>query len=954
MEPGQDNAAMPRDPTRTDRPRLIATKFRAPAGTSPLVARERLLERLHAQRQRRLTLIHGPAGFGKTTLSVQWRERLKGTGASVAWLSLSREDNALDRFLTYLVEAVRVGDPSLDVDVAAQLEARPEQAASIVVTELINAFEDTERDFYLIVDDWHLIVDRQVRDTMNSLLEHAPPRFHVVVTSRERPSMPLARLRVAGELSEVDASDLRFTVSESQAFLCELNDLQLDAAAVQSLWSSTEGWVAALQLASLSLRNAADTPGSVERLYSDLHDGVATSFGGNHHALGEYLAENVLDLLPADVLDFLLATSILDRLCAELCAAVSGCNDSQRMLELLEKQDLFIQPLDEHQEWYRYHHLFAAHLQRRLERQSSERKVQLHHAASEWFGANAHTDEAVTHALAAGETARAIGLVERDAMWLVQQSAMSTLRVLVLRLPPEQLRDRPALQLAIAWAHCLTHRPAQARESLALAEAELTRRSLHDDMPDPDDETAEALAEARVVEACVRIYQDEVDGVEELVRPCIAPDAPYRPWVVAVASNIFTYVLLHRHAYDDAITLQALARPFHERTEGPFSGVYGRCFAGIASRELGRLDEAVSTFRSAHELAVTGMGRNSHATRLAEALLGELLVEMNQLDEAGRLLQDSRTLGVEGGVADFSIATYVGSSRLLAQHGDSAAANDVLDEGEHAFKHLGFERLRAAVVGERVRHALLCGDLDAAQRWLMEAPIAASNEGAQSSSAASSRQAIEWLALPKSRVLLASGRASKAQTVLEPVLGAAIEGRRLLLEVRVRVLMALALDGAGRLDLALEMAALALRVGLGLGLRRSFLDEGARFIEITRMVHERVLGNQLPRAPWGGTLAALGEIELLGRATAAPDAPPLARAPENRPGALGTTVGTLTRRETDILHLLARGQSNKEIARSLDIGVDTVKWYLKTIYGKLGVTSRAQAVLTARQDGALH
>ena len=938
---------MPHDPNRSDRPLLITTKFRAPSGACSLVTRERLLQRLQAQRQRRLTLIHGPAGFGKTTLSLQWRERLKVEGVNVAWLSLSREDNPLDRFLTYLVEAVRVGDPTLDVDVAAQMAAHPEQAASIVVTELINAFEGAERDFYLVLDDWHLIVERQVRDTMNSLLEHAPPGFHVVITSRERPSMPLARLRVSGELSEVDASDLRFTISETQAFLCELNELKLGAAAVQSLWSSTEGWVAALQLASLSLRNVADAPGSVERLSSDLHDGVATSFGGNHHALGEYLAENVLDLLPADVLDFLLATSILDRLCADLCAAVSGCNDSQRMLELLEKQDLFIQPLDEHREWYRYHHLFAAHLQRRLERQSSERKAQLHRAASAWFGANAHTDEAVTHALAAGEAERAIELVQRDAMWLVQHSAMSTLRELVLRLPPNQLRDRPALQLAIGWAHCLTHRPVQARESLALAEAELIRRSLCNDVLGPDEETTEALAEARVLEACIRIYQDEVDGVEELVHPCIAPDAPYRPWVVAVASNIFTYVLLHRHAYDDAITLQALTRPFHERTEGPFSGVYGRCFAGIASRELGRLDEAASTFRSAHALAVAGMGRHSHAARLAEALLGELLVEMNELDEAERLLQDSRKLGVEGGVADFSIATYVGSSRLLAKYGDSAASNDVLDEGEHAFKHLGFERLRAAVIGERVRHALLRRDLDAAQRWLMEAPLAAGLEDVQVSRAAPSSQAIEWLALSHSRVFLASGRAAKAQTVLESVLSAAIEGRRLLLEVRVRILMALALDGAGRLDSALDMAAMALRVGLAMGLRRSFLDESRRFIEITQMVHERVLANQLPRAIWGSTLAALGDIELLGRRAGAPDARPEVPASEKRAAVLDTAVGNLKRRETEILHLLARGQSNKEIARSLDIGVDTVKWYLKSIYGKLDVTTRSAAVLAA-------
>lgn len=948
--------------SRTDRPRLIATKFRAPAGNSGLVARERLLARLESERHRRLTLIHGPAGFGKTTLSVQWRERLQRSGATVAWLSMSREDNSIDRFLTYLVEAVRVADPGLSVDVADQLEAQPEQAASIVVTELINTFERAERDFYIVVDDWHLIADREVRDTMVSLLEHAPRRFHVVITSRERPTLPLATLRVAGELCEVTAADLRFTVAESQAFLCDVNALRLDTAAVQSLWTSTEGWVAALQLASLSLRHAEDAQGSAARLSSGLLGNVATSFGANHRALGEYLAENVLDSLLPDVLDFLLATSILDRLCAGLCAAVSGLASSQSMLERLDEQDLFIQPLDEHREWYRYHHLFAAHLQRRLERQSPERKAELHRAASAWFSANAHVDEAVTHALAAGDIERAVDLVANAAMWLVQHSAMSTLRVLVLRLPPERLGSRPALQLAIAWAHCLTHRPQQARDTVASLVAELTPIAEAAGAPtdgDAADETTEALAEARVVEACVRIYQDDIDGVEALVKPCVAPCSRFHPWVVAVASNVYTYVLLQRNAYDDAITLQALTMPYHERTQGPFSAVYGRCFAGMAARELGRLADAASYFRSAHELAATGVGLHSHAARLAEALLGELLVEMNQLDEAAHLLDDSRALGMEGGVADFFIARYVGSSRLLAHRRDPDAATDVLDEGEQTFRQLGFWRLGGAIYGERIRHALLNGDLAAARRWLEQSSDLGAPAGAAPSNAAPHlARGHEHLALARCRLLLASGRPAQAAEVLRPVLNAAIEGRRLLLEVRTRILMCLAMDGVGRLDQAMEMAATTLRVGLDVGMRRSFLDEGARFIEITALVQERVLSNQIPRAQWSAAaLAGLSEVSLLGRR---PDATGIAAATAQpgpsavAPFAIAGACASLKQREAEILHLLERGLSNKEIARRLDIGVDTVKWYLKSIYGKLGVANRAQAVFAARGEGLPH
>ncbi|OYU00077.1 MAG: LuxR family transcriptional regulator [Burkholderiales bacterium PBB1] len=952
-----------RSSSRFDRPRLIATKFRAPAGTSGLVARERLLARLESERHRRLTLIHGPAGFGKTTLSVQWRERLQRSDATVAWLSMSREDNSIDRFLTYLVEAVRVADPGLSVDVADQLEAQPEQAAAIVVTELINTFERAERDFYIVVDDWHLIVDREVRDTMVSLLEHAPRRFHLVITSRERPALPLATLRVAGELCEVTAADLRFTVAESQAFLCEVNALRLDPAAVQSLWTSTEGWVAALQLASLSLRHAVDAQGSAARLSSGLLGSVDTSFGANHRALGEYLAENVLDSLLPDVLDFLLATSILDRLCAGLCAAVSGLGSSQSMLERLDEQDLFIQPLDEHREWYRYHHLFAAHLQRRLERQSPERKAELHRAASAWFSANAHVDEAVTHALAAGDTERAVDVVANAAMWLVQHSAMSTLRVLVLRLPPDRLGSRPALQLAIAWAHCLTHRPQQARDAVASLVAELTSAAAADTAGSPAegvaaDETTEALAEARVVEACVRIYQDDIDGVEALVKPCVAPCSRFHPWVVAVASNVYTYVLLQRNSYDDAITLQAQALPYHERTQGPFSAVYGRCFAGMAARELGRLDDAASYFRSAHELAATGVGLHSHAARLAEALLGELLVEMNQLDEAAHLLDDSRALGMEGGVADFFIARYVGSSRLLAHRRDPDAATDVLDEGEQTFKQLGFWRLGGAIFGERIRHALLNGDVAAARRWLEQSNGLVTPAGSTPSNPTPHLpRGHEHLAMAQCRVLLASGRPAQAAAVLRPVLNAAIEGRRLLLEVRARILMCLATDGVGRLDQAVEMAANTLRVGLDVGMRRSFLDEGARFIEITALVQERVLSNQIPRAQWSAAaLAGLSELSLLGRRA---DATGIATATEPGsaaapPFASAGACASLKQREAEILQLLERGLSNKEIARCLDIGVDTVKWYLKSIYGKLGVANRAQAVFAARGDGSPH
>lgn len=917
---------MARAEHRPDRPRLIATKFRAPARSGPLLAREHLLDRLAARRDRKLTLIHGPAGFGKTTLAIQWRERLQADGAAVAWLSLSRDDNEIDRFLAYLVEAICTGEPSVQLDVASLLEAKVEQAYSIVMADLVNELQALTRDVHLVLDDWHLITDDAVRNAISFLLEHAPPGFHIVMTSRERPALPLARLRVDDQLTEITGADLRFSVGESRAFLCDVNELRLDDVSVRSLWNSTEGWVAALQLALLSLRSTGATAHSIE------------VFSGKHHAIGEYLAENVLDHLPADVLEFLLSTSILDRLSGSLCDAVSGLPNSQRMLESLDKQDLFILPLDESREWYRYHHLFANHLHRRLERSAPQRVLELHRAASHWFADHGHTDEAVTHALAAGDSQRAVELVERDAMWLVEHSYMASLRSLVSKLPAQQLLDRPALQVAIAWGHCLSHRPAEARVALAHAQAHLISQG--------SSSSDEALVEARLVEACVRIYQDRTDGVEELLQPCFEHTSAFRPWVVAVAANVLTYVHLRRFDNDEALALQTWARPFQERAQGPFSAIYGRCFAGIAAQARGHAGTAVQHFQEALRMADASIGRHSHAARLAEALLGQLMVEMNELEDAERLLDDSRALGVEGGVADFSIATYVSSSRLLAQRGDHAGAHAVLDEGMQTAEHLQFSRLTTAVVCERVRLLLAVGDVAGAER-LVGAGAPRATGGQEDLS-----QCDDLRQIALARLHRAQGRPAVAAALMNRLLEPAAMQRRPGLAASLRIQLALAHDAAGDTRAAQCVLAEALIQGLAAGMRRSFLDDGPRLVMMIRQLHDEHRGDiDVGWAAIQGPLARL--LEMAGDGVPVPGVTTTA-SPCRPHGATGIAIEPLKDREVEILQLLENGRSNKEIARIMSIGVDTVKWYLKSIYAKLGVSSRARAVHEARRAGTLN
>jgi ATP/maltotriose-dependent transcriptional regulator MalT len=910
---------------RPDRPRLIATKFRAPARSGPLLVREHLLKRLDARRDRQLTLIHGPAGFGKTTLAVQWRERLQADGAAVAWLSLSRDDNAIDRFLAYLVEAICTGEPSVQLDVASLLEAKVEQAYRIVLADLVNELEALTRDVHLVLDDWHLITDRAVRDAVTFLLEHAPPTFHIVLTSRERPTLPLARLRVDDQLTEITSSDLRFSVGESRAFLCDVNELRLDEGSVRSLWTSTEGWVAALQLALLSLRSTGATAHAIE------------VFSGKQHAIGEYLTENVLDHLPAELLEFLLSTSILDRLSGSLCAAVSGRPDSQQMLESLDKQDLFILPLDESREWYRYHHLFANHLQRRLKRSAPQRALELHRAASQWFADHGHTDEAVTHALAAGDPQRAVELVERDAMWLVEHSYMASLRNLVSKLPAQRLLDRAALQVSIAWGHCLSHRPAEARVALAHAQKDLVNQA--------GSSWDEVVVEARVVEAAVRIYQDRTDGVEQLLRPCFERSSAFRPWVVAVAANVRTYVHLRCFEHDEALALQAWARPFQDRAQGPFSAIYGRCFAGIAAQASGQAGTAVQHFQEALRMADASIGRHSHAARLAEALLGQLMVEMNELDDAERLLDDSRALGVEGGVADFSIATYVSSSRLLAQRGDHAGAHAVLDEGMKTAEHLQFSRLATAVVCERVRLRLAVGDVNAAAR-LLDAETLQVTGGIEDLS-----QADDLRLVALARLRRAQGRASEAIALMSHWLEPISVRKRPASAARLRIQLALAHDAAGDTRSACSVLSEALALGLAAGLRRSFLDDGPRLVAMIRQLQDKRRGDI--DATWAAVQGPLTQLLEMAEDSAQVSPCAAVTAPVRHAGTAAPAVELLKEREVEILQLLENGRSNKEIARILSIGIDTVKWYLKSIYGKLGVSSRAKAVHAARRTGTL-
>ncbi len=911
---------------------FVTTKLRPPSNKAKLVDRPRLMESLKHPLAHKLILIHGPAGFGKTTLAGQWHDRLAAESIMVAWLAVDSTDNDLERFLGYIIEAIRYVEPNIGSGLAEVLEANPGNAAEYVLGALINEFELYDGEFVLFLDDFHLIHEPKIHESLEFLLLRIPSNFHVVVTSRSLSSMPLARLRVQNELLEINATDLRFDYEESSAFLSDAKALELNADDLMTLWRSTEGWVAALQLASISLRRSGDR----ERLLQWA--------SGATSDIGEYLAENVLTSLPKDLIEFMLKTSILGRLSGGLCNAVTAREDSANFLNVLENQELFLLPLDEERQWFRYHHLFAKFLQRRLERDHAKIIPSLHLAASEWFSSHGQTAEALTHALAAGDVERAVDLVEKDSMSLVQNSYMGSILNLVSRLPESALCNRPGLQTAISWAYCLTHHPQEAREALANVERVALKEPPHIQRL--------LIGEANVIRACISVYGDQIADVDALVRPCLDDPSDYPPWVVGVAANILTYVHIHTYQLQKVAPMQTWARKYQDRAQGLFSSVYGRCFTGIAAYWTGDLTVAEKHFQDALNLAHHSAGIQSPAARLAGSLLGQLKYEKNELEEAEQLLQESRVLGFEGGVVDFYLATFITTSRLMIQKGNFAEANAILHEGQTTAKQLGLDRLAMAVVSEQVRLYVLIGDTRAAARMLADIPndIASSILPTQGKEA----QIVDFLEVAKARLFCEEGCPEQAIAILRRQSQRARDSGRKHQEIANNALLAIALNLAGESGEAEEILAHAVTEGVRRGIIRTFLDKGPRLIAMLEVMREKARRHQISL----GTLPEFSEsANLLITTSRHPDhgLSPLVATRLNPSGSEDIANhrpafdDSLKGREIDILRLLDQGRANKEIARVLNISVDTVKWYLKSIFGKLCVTSRGQAIAEARR-----
>ena len=909
---------------------LLATKLHVPRRRPGFVPRPRLVGRLEEGLARGLVLVCAPAGSGKTVLLADWARH---GGRPVAWLSLDVGDNDPARFWRHVVAALgqaRPGIGELAGPVLGPLEASsPDGLVMALINEL--AADPGEDEVLLVLDDYHLIDAQPVHGSLLFLLEHLPPGLRMVLASRSDPPLPLARLRAGGQLAELRAAELRFTSDEAASLLREAIGADLPGTAVAALTARTEGWAAGLQLAGLSLRGQADTAGFV------------AAFSGSHRYVLDYLTGEVLDRQNPQVREFLLETSVLERLSGELCDAVTGRAGSQAMLQDIERAGLFLVPLDEVRGWWRYHRLFADLLRARLQEEQPGRVQALHRAAAAWSEEHDLADDAVRHALAAGDTAWAARLVERHVEELLGRSEGATLRRWLSALPAESVRDRPRLCLAQAYGAAQGFQ-LEALEAL-LDDAERAFAVSGDEPYEPSlgpPRGDSVLANVPAGIAFLRATLARLRGDAALA-------AGYNRQALAHLGEDDWFMRSFVH-WNRAVTdwldgrlgpaERGLAEVLAERQ------AVGALFAGFlpmrvwydlgeVQRAQGNLDAALATCQQA--LDTFGESSQTALTGPAHVGLAQVLYERNELAAA----LDHATLGVTlCRQLAFTPALATGLAvvaRIRHAHGDAAGALEAMGEADQAGLSPQVITLFNPVPSQRARLLLAQGDTAAVARWTQQRGLRPDDEPGYP-------QEREYLVL--ARVLLAQDRPGQALMLLDRLLAQATTGGRIGSVIEIRALQALAHQASRDEPAAMAVLVEALALSCPQGHVRVFADEGP---PMGALLGRLVAAHRAKQAP-----ARRIPFSCLARLVQAFDGKPNAAA-ALRPE-LGTVPGLiepLTGRELEVLRLLAAGKSNQRIAHDLVVALDTVKKHVTHILGKLGAANRTEAVGRARDLGLI-
>lgn len=900
---------------------LLATKLHIPPLRPSLVRRARLVERLDRGRDRKLTLVSAPAGFGKTTLVTEW---LAGCDCLVAWVSLDERDAALPGFLTYLIAALQSVQPEIGGTVLDALQSPQPTPVETILIALINEINRIAAQFILVLDDYHTLESPAVDDALVFLLDHLPPQMHLVITTREDPALPLARLRARNQLTELRAADLRFTLDEAADFLGHGMGLALGAADIGALQARTEGWIAGLQLAALALQGSRPA-----QQHTDI-TGFIQAFSGSHRFVLDYLVEEVLDRQPPHIQHFLLSTSVLDRLCGALCDAVMGSADpsSQAMLEYCEQANLMLVPLDSQRQWYRYHHLFGEVLRARLMKTLPEQVAALHQRASDWYAQAGLFAEAIHHAFAAEDFERAAALVERVWPSIRRTRQEATFRPWVKALPNDLIRQRPVLSVICAWA-LLDAGEFDAVES-CLRDAERLLDALPETYVVIDEQQFRSLPAAI---ANARAYRaqalNDLPGTVHYTRLALdlLPEDDYyeRGTTAALLGLAYWASGDLESAYDSfARGLDDL-----ERGGGILIRMGGTIILAHIRAAQGRLHAAADAYRQSLQRST------AHGEPLlkgtAEMYLGltDISLERGEVAQAETYLASGAKLRERASLPGYDYLWCMVEARLKLATADLDAMFALLDEAERLYYRSPIPDVRP-VSALRARMLLLADRLPEALAWVRGRGLSADDD-------LSYLREYEHFTL--ARVLLAQYRQdgtphllADAQRLLTRLFDAAEAGGRVGSVIETRMLQALALDAHSDTPAALESLNHALTLAEREGYFQLFVDEG------------RPMAALLEKAAAHGLSVYVNKLLAAFGASTTP-APHLATQ--------SVLIEPLSERELAVLRLLKTELSGPEIAELLGVALSTVRTHTKHIYEKLDTTNRRAAVNRAEALGLI-
>ncbi len=898
---------------------ILATKLYVPKPRSKIVLRPRLVDQLNTGLNHKLALISAPAGFGKTTLVSEW---LASCEYPTAWLSLDEGDKELQRFLFYFVAALQTLKEDIGRDMLSALHSPQLPPIEPLLSILLNEIASIANDFILVLDDYHLIDSKAIDQALTFLLEHLPSHMHVVITSREDPSLPLSRLRVRSQLTELRAADLRFTSQEAADFLNGLMQLNLSGEDILALESRTEGWIAGLQLAALSMQGNQD------------HADFIESFGGAHRFVLDYLLEEVLGRQPEKIQSFLLRTSILNRLCGSLCDAVlevpSG--SSQKTLEYLDHSNLFINALDNKRHWYRYHHLFGDLLRQRLGQERTAEEISQNHIhASEWYERNGDWSEAFHHAIAAQDFGRGAALAETTWQDMNESFQNATWLGWVKQLPEKLIQIRPVLCTQIAWSLMDAGDVDTSEARLQNAEALLNGPSKRMVIVE---ESQFRMLRARI--AFARAYNAQTRGntsatlkyAEEALKLTPADAEYFRAQTKAILTS----------AHWASGKLDAACNSMQDwmlNSEKAGNYIFAIASAhGLAEIIIaqGYLREAVRTYEQSLRLAALHGKEVQGFTAHHYLGLAMLFLEMGNHDAAVQHLKTSQELGLRCTQADWPYHNYVARAQWKESEGNLDAALELLEEAKRAYVRTLIPDTHP-VEALKARIYLKQGQLSKAQSWVLEQGLAIDDD---------LNYLREFELITLARVLLAEYQSSdKEGTVrgalhlLDRLLVAAKEGRRIGSVIEISIVQALAQHARGSRSKALESLKRALYLAQPEGYLHVFINEGKPMAELLTSLtksHE----NEVLKEYIGKLLSAFDNQRE--SATASPPQP---------------LIDPLSQRELEVLRLVAQGLSNGEISRKLFLSESTVKGHNLRIFGKLGAKSRTEAVARARELGLL-